>query len=276
MADRRMQLTRASFRSRFGEEKVVMSTSNTSSSVQLGGATIKLLLMTACCLVVAGVPPATAQIRGQYESGLNATNSGVFAPPGVTFASVFQLYSFDQAKDSSGTPHPISGNLSVLFQHNFVNWTTESAKAGAMRYGFVIDIPISSNSLTIAELGSLSSGAGLTDIYIQPLALGWNFARADIQAAYGFIAPTGRYKSGATDNAGSGYWGHDISSGQTVYLTKNKATSLSARSEEHTSELQSLRHLVCRLLLEKKKKKKNSIDRIQWAYYTNNTTHIDK
>src|SRR5205814_7922699 len=29
---------------------------------------------------------------------------------------------------------------------------------------------------------------------------------------------------------------------------------LSARSEEHTSELQSLRHLVCRLLLEKKKK----------------------
>src|SRR5258705_7993497 len=28
----------------------------------------------------------------------------------------------------------------------------------------------------------------------------------------------------------------------------------SKRSEEHTSELQSLRHLVCRLLLEKKKK----------------------
>src|SRR5437899_3870575 len=28
---------------------------------------------------------------------------------------------------------------------------------------------------------------------------------------------------------------------------------LLARSEEHTSELQSLRHLVCRLLLEKKK-----------------------
>src|SRR5947199_5423049 len=30
---------------------------------------------------------------------------------------------------------------------------------------------------------------------------------------------------------------------------------LEDRSEEHTSELQSLRHLVCRLLLEKKKKK---------------------
>src|SRR5205814_3552089 len=31
------------------------------------------------------------------------------------------------------------------------------------------------------------------------------------------------------------------------------------RSEEHTSELQSLRHLVCRLLLEKKKNKKANV-----------------
>src|SRR5258705_603326 len=32
---------------------------------------------------------------------------------------------------------------------------------------------------------------------------------------------------------------------------------LRTRSEEHTSELQSLRHLVCRLLLEKKKKRED-------------------
>src|SRR5258705_10161426 len=33
-----------------------------------------------------------------------------------------------------------------------------------------------------------------------------------------------------------------------------KSHGIDTRSEEHTSELQSLRHLVCRLLLEKKKK----------------------
>src|SRR5690554_7199518 len=39
---------------------------------------------------------------------------------------------------------------------------------------------------------------------------------------------------------------------------KNNPTSPSVtRSEEHTSELQSRPHLVCRLLLEKKKKKTN-------------------
>src|SRR5258705_6615585 len=36
----------------------------------------------------------------------------------------------------------------------------------------------------------------------------------------------------------------------------NTAPTNCTRSEEHTSELQSLRHLVCRLLLEKKQKKK--------------------
>src|SRR5436309_10539976 len=36
-------------------------------------------------------------------------------------------------------------------------------------------------------------------------------------------------------------------------------TTVRSRSEEHTSELQSRENLVCRLLLEKKKNKKNKI-----------------
>src|SRR5438045_7216761 len=51
---------------------------------------------------------------------------------------------------------------------------------------------------------------------------------------------------------------HDLT---TASIHVNRALALDgssawARSEEHTSELQSLRHLVCRLLLEKKKKQK--------------------
>src|SRR2546429_5391025 len=47
-----------------------------------------------------------------------------------------------------------------------------------------------------------------------------------------------------------------------IYLPMHTATRLAARSEEHTSELQSRLHLVCRLLLEKKKKTaQNSSDR---------------
>src|SRR2546427_12063506 len=38
---------------------------------------------------------------------------------------------------------------------------------------------------------------------------------------------------------------------------KSRSVTLASRSEEHTSELQSQSNLVCRLLLEKKKKKQN-------------------
>src|SRR5947199_2687972 len=50
------------------------------------------------------------------------------------------------------------------------------------------------------------------------------------------------------------------------------------RSEEHTSELQSLRHLVCRLLLEKKKQRRESIERKgkeRWKLEVNNCTASD-
>src|SRR5262245_64781878 len=44
------------------------------------------------------------------------------------------------------------------------------------------------------------------------------------------------------------------------------------RSEEHTSELQSLRHLVCRLLLEKKKNKQTkNTSYIELSYHQTHT-----
>src|SRR5690554_8120097 len=43
---------------------------------------------------------------------------------------------------------------------------------------------------------------------------------------------------------------------QKLELKKYANNTVKTRSEEHTSELQSRPHLVCRLLLEKKKKKK--------------------
>src|SRR4051794_41622447 len=48
--------------------------------------------------------------------------------------------------------------------------------------------------------------------------------------------------------------------GHTLYLFKQDE-DVAERSEEHTSELQSPVHLVCRLLLEKKKKKDRDIVR---------------
>src|SRR5262245_63498112 len=47
-----------------------------------------------------------------------------------------------------------------------------------------------------------------------------------------------------------------VASERTAPPPRRHGDTWRGRSEEHTSELQSLRHLVCRLLLEKKKKQK--------------------
>ena len=74
-------------------------------------------------------------------------------------------------------------------------------------------IPIANNSLSSDAAGAVSGGGGLADSYYQPVIIGWQTGRADIRAAYGFLAPTGRFRAGATDNVGSGYWTHTLSCG---------------------------------------------------------------
>src|SRR2546422_7419795 len=51
-----------------------------------------------------------------------------------------------------------------------------------------------------------------------------------------------------------------VRAGRLVTPAADGAVRCFARSEEHTSELQSRLHLVCRLLLEKKKKDKKETD----------------
>src|SRR5947199_4101671 len=54
------------------------------------------------------------------------------------------------------------------------------------------------------------------------------------------------------------------------------AVGVLRRSEEHTSELQSLRHLVCRLLLEKKKKNKKRNNKQVKYNRTSTKTHCSE
>src|SRR5438046_7586553 len=52
-----------------------------------------------------------------------------------------------------------------------------------------------------------------------------------------------------------------VADGVAIFIAPDDATALAARSEEHTSELQSLTNLVCRLLVEKKKRRTVSVIR---------------
>src|SRR2546422_4885470 len=72
--------------------------------------------------------------------------------------------------------------------------------------------------------------------------------------------------AGSVDDGKSTLIGRLLFDSKGVYedqIASVRKASVNQRSEEHTSELQSRLHLVCRLLLEKKKKTKKNTDVIK-------------
>jgi hypothetical protein len=197
--------------------------------------TAALLCAAACCFALTG--RVIAQNRGVYPLGMSATNSGVTPEPGFAYINQLLIYSRDKSKGSDGEVLG-TGSNSVVMDMNTLAWVSRKKILGGARFSMTATIPIAKNSLTSDVTGPVSGGGGLADSYYQPFILGWNESRFAIRAVYGFLAPTGRFRNGANDNVGSGYWTHAFSSGQTFYLTKNKATSISAFQmyEVHTTQ----------------------------------------
>jgi hypothetical protein len=158
---------------------------------------------------------------------MSATNSGVTPTPGFTYSNQLLIYSRNQLKDPDG--HVIAtGNNSVIMDMNTLAWVSKRELPGGAKFSMSATFPIASNSLTSDVAGPISGGGGFADSYYQPLILRWDYNRAAIRAIYGFLAPTGSFRTDAKDNVGSGYWTQTLASGQTFYLTENKATSVSA------------------------------------------------
>jgi hypothetical protein len=175
------------------------------------------------------IEPSWAQVRGVYPPGSTATNSGVTPEAGFTYSNQFLFYSRSELKDANGVVTATGQNAVILDMNSFIWVSNNKIRAlGGAIYSCVATLPITNNSLTSDAEGPMSGGGGFADSYYQPVILGWKTERADFRVHYGFLAPTGRFNSTSNNNVGSGYWTNAISSGQTIYLTSNKATTASA------------------------------------------------
>jgi len=194
-------------------------------------------ILIAVCVVM--IPTlANTQNRGVYPLGMSATNSGVTPQPGFTYVNQLLFYTRDHAKDDAGNTLPITGENYVLMDMNTLAWVSKRKFLRGANFSAVATLPFATNDLTSEIKGNISGGGGFADSYYMPFILGWNKERVAIRAIYGFLAPTGRFVAGASDNVGSGYWTHALSSGQTFYLEKNKRLVFSAFQmyEFHTTQ----------------------------------------
>lgn len=198
----------------------------------------KLQLVFSIGVLVSMSLQLAAQQKGQYLPGQFGLNSGVTPDPGVTYANITVNYFADTLKDANGNTTPATGSYNLWAIENIFLYEPNFNVLGGKMVFSIIAPTFANGSVTEENLGLQAGGFGVADIFVQPLTLSWKLSRADVWIGDGFVAPTGRYTPGASNNIGSGYWGNQIMSGTTVYLTKNKGTSANLFTdwEQHGSK----------------------------------------
>jgi hypothetical protein len=202
---------------------------------------IKQALWVGVLVISAGA--CQAQQKGQYVPGQYGLNAGVLPNPGITYANLTLNYSANKLANSDGSSLPLNGAYKIWAVENVFYYTPKTKVLGG-RLAMMAAFPTLANgSLTLGSLNFPNvavsgGGSGLADTWLQPVTLGWSGKRFDSFIGYAFMAPTGRYTPGASDNVGSGYWGNNFLANMTAYLTRNKATSanLSTNWEFHGSK----------------------------------------
>ena len=169
---------------------------------------------------------------GQF--GLNA---GVIPDPGFTYANLAVNYSADQLNNASGNPFPhVTGTYSFWVDENIIYYVPSQKILGGYFMPY-ITLSYATGELvadiTGTRLSSGGGGSGFADMYVEPINFGWHLLdnRLDFNAGYAFTAPTGRYSPGASDNVGSGYWGHNITTGTILYITKDHGTTVNLATD---------------------------------------------
>jgi hypothetical protein len=164
---------------------------------------------------------ALAQLNGFNIKGDLGLKSGSQAPPGFYVGAPLYWYGTDTIKNRDGKALTVDGELNMFLGGPVVSAVTTKKLLGA-NYGFAVALPFANIRIETPVLEQ-NPGPGLSDMYVQPLNLGWHTKHADVTAGYGFFVPTGRYTAGADDNTGLGMWGHEVFAGSTLYFDEGRA-----------------------------------------------------
>jgi hypothetical protein len=177
--------------------------------------------------------PAMGQQKPQWQPGQIGLNAGILPSPGFTYVNMDLNYDAGAYNNQNGKAIPVSGSYNVWAVENIFYFVPDTKFLGG-NLGFMVMFPTPATGSLVADLNiqgapnlsGAAGGSGLADLWLQFFTLGWHLKRLDFEVGDAFMVPTGRYSPGATNNVGSGYFGNHLQTGTTVYVTKNKGTSV--------------------------------------------------
>jgi hypothetical protein len=186
---------------------------------------LKTIQLTVLLSLFLAIGTAHAQLSASHIVGDQGLMSGSQAPPGMYF--IYFLYNYD----TSTIVGPNGGQLSFqngdisAWGHAFGASVVTNKRILGGNYGAsAFFLPFRNLSIEAPRVDlNTATGYGYTDLWVQPIQIGWHKKQADFITWYAFYAPTGSYAPGATDNHGMGQWSHEFSLGSTVYFDENRA-----------------------------------------------------
>lgn len=169
---------------------------------------------------------ANAQFLGHNLVGDYGMLSATQPPPGMYLSAVYIGYRGDEIVDSDGNEISMDpekrGELDVN-GYGIGWWHVTDHQLLGGNYSYMIVPAWSDNRLRAPVLGVSQGTSTLSsDLYVQPINLGWNTARADFSAGVGVFVPTGDFEEGADDNGGLGFWSYELYGGATYYFDQAK------------------------------------------------------
>ncbi|AWK03783.1 hypothetical protein HYN56_05900 [Flavobacterium crocinum] len=167
-----------------------------------------------------------AQLKGGHILGAMGLQSGTQAPENTVSVYVpAYIYTANCLRngdgDNIGNP-----DLTMFITGVGANYVSDFKILGA-NYGATILLAGASNTIQGSYIDSKSNFA-FTDMYVQPIQLGWHNKKADFVFSYQMYIPTGKYELGGSDNSGLGMFMNEFSAGTTLFFNEKKTFHFSA------------------------------------------------
>jgi hypothetical protein len=177
-------------------------------------------------MLVLPLRTVTAQQLGYKLLGSAGIDAGVQPPPGLAIVGQTLHFSASEIRDRQGTIVPIDGlSIEATGSALGVSYTTKTKRAPYLT--FAAGLPVASIRVSSDNPAASLNGYGFSDLFVQPIKVGWRQPRFDVVTAYMVYAPTGHFEPKSA-GPGRGYWTHQLSLGGALFADSTKTHRLSA------------------------------------------------
>jgi hypothetical protein len=171
--------------------------------------------------------PTAAQQLGYKLLGSAGIDAGVQPPAGLAIVSQTLHYDASELRDRQGNVVPIDGlSMKATGSALGVSYTSKTKRAPYLT--FAAGLPVARIRVSSDDPATSLNGYGFSDVFVQPVKLGWRQRRYDVVTAYVAYVPTGHFEPRSGVSPGRGYWTHQLSLGGALFADSTRAHRISA------------------------------------------------